>query len=346
MKKKLLALSIGAALTAATVPAMSAELKISGRAHVSVDHFDNGAASDLNASSNSSRVRISGKHEVTEGLTVMMQIESGIRIDEGSGSWASRDTFAGLKGDFGMVRIGQFDTPTKKVRSKTDMFGDRVGDARNITREGGVKFDERFKNSVGYTSPKFNGLNFDVQHTAHNDAGNRSTANLKDGESATSAALTYSANGLYASVAYEVQSNVVADEDITATRVGLTYDIFKGFRVAGFYQDADSVASSAKAGKRSTMGVGAYYDLNSEYRLRGQYYVANDNDTKDSGASLMAIGLDRKFGKDLTLYGVYAMTSNDDEASFPVASGGHDSKLSSVKGKDASSISLGLIYNF
>lgn len=358
MKKKLLALSIGAALTAATVPAMSAELKISGRAHMSVDHFDNSKASDMNVSSNSSRVRIAGNKEVVEGLTVMMQIESGIRLDEGSGAWASRDTFAGLKGDFGTVRLGQFDTPLKKVRSRTDMFGDRVGDARNLTREMGQRFDERFKNSVHYQTPSFNGVTFDVQYSAHNANGDRNTANMKDGENAVSTALSYSGNGLFATIAYESQSNRARKEvgssftDLEALRVGLTYDVAKGFRVAGFFQNADTTTTSGtpsvtiENGKRNTYGLGAYYDLNADYRLRGQYYWADSSDTKKTGGSLAAVGVDRRFGRDLTLYAMYAMVNNEDESSFPVASGGHDSKLVSVKGENASAFSLGFIYNF
>ena len=353
MKKKLLALSIGAALTAATVPAMSAELKISGRAHMSVDHLDNSAASDMNVSSNSSRLRISGNKEVVEGLTVMMQIESAINFHSGTSTLTGRDTFAGLKGDFGTVRLGEFDTPLKKVRSRTDMFGDRVGDARNITRNGGVKFDERFKNSVHYQTPNFNGLTFDIQYSAHNqNVGDRTTANMDKGENALSTAISYSGNGLFATVAYESQSNRARKvaggsfTDLEAVRVGLTYDVVKGFRVAGFYQNADSASSNITTGKRTTYGVGAYYDLNSEYRLRGQFYTADSNDVKNSGANLTAFGIDRRFGRDLTLYGMYAMVDNEKSANFPIATEGRETSLISVAGKNQSAFSVGLIYNF
>jgi predicted porin len=366
MKKKLLALSIGAALTAATVPAMSAELKISGRAHVSVDHMNNGASgaakqSGFDVSSNSSRVRISGKTQVAESLEAIMQIESGITIDDGSGSWASRDTFAGLKGDFGTVRLGMFDTPLKKVRSRTDMFGDRVGDARNITVGG---FDNRFKNSVGYTSPNMSGLVFDLQYSANRDnkrieKSGKATkeVELDKNREAISASVSYTMGGLTGILAHEnisqgENTGFKNNDDKSATRLGLIYNVNKQVRVVGFYQNTDGFSTFAagnvetKTGSRDIYGVGAYYKMG-DYTLRGQYYMAEDlGSAKDTGANMVALGLDRSFGKDLTLYAVYANTSNDKKAEFSAVTGGHDSQVTTVNGKDVSAISLGLVYNF
>lgn len=364
MKKKLLALSIGAALTAATVPAMSAELKISGRAHLSADYMNNGASGDakqagFDVSSNSSRVRISGKTEVAEGLEAIMQIESGITFDDGSGSWASRDTFAGLKGDFGTVRLGFFDTPLKKVRSRTDMFGDRVGDARNITSGDRLSFDNRFRNSIGYTSPNISGLVFDLQYSANFD-NNRvgKEVNLDKNREAVSVMASYNFGDVTAMLAHESinqgkATHTKTDNDTrSATRVGLVYNVNKQVRVTGFYQNSDKhktyTASSTinETGSRDVYGLGAYYKMG-DYTLRGQYYIADKESGKqDSGANMVALGLDRKFGKDLTLYAVYANTSNDKNAKFSAVAGGHDSQVTTVNGKDVSAISLGLIYNF
>lgn len=391
MKKKLLALSIGAALTAATVPAMSAELKISGRAHLSVDHIDNGASGDANKSgltmsSNSSRLRVSGSKEVTEGLTAIMQLEQNVRFDQSGGSFASRDSFAGLKGDFGTVRLGFFDTPLKKVRSFTDMFGDRIGDARNITSGMEMGFDNRFRNGIGYTTPNFNGFNLDLQYSATNEADAGSNAQLDNGREAYSAALNFRADGLRVSLAVEsleqgftsrTTANTVTFNDgdgipvtlptgssttttskkqndaAVAYRLGLTYDFTKELKVAAFYQNsnkrdtykADGTVNST-IGSRDVFGVGASYRMG-DYVVRGQYYNAsNQSGTKKTGADMYAVGLDRRFGRDLTLYGAYAMTNNQDNATFSAVGGGRDTRQSAVKGKDMSAFSVGLVYNF
>ena len=370
MKKKLLALSIGAALTAATVPAMSAELKISGRAHVSVDHIDNGASGDANKSgltmsSNSSRLRVSGSKEVTEGLTAIMQLEQNVRFDQSGGNFASRDSFAGLKGDFGTVRFGFFDTPLKKVRSFTDMFGDRIGDARNITSGDNLSFDNRFRNGIGYTTPNFNGFNLDLQYSATNEADAGSNAQLDNGREAYSAALNFRADGLRVSLAVEsleqgFTTDTVAkitskkqNDAAVAYRLGLTYDFTKELKVAAFYQNSNkrkvynaNETLNREIGSRDVFGVGASYRMG-DYVVRGQYYNAsNESGTKKTGADMFAVGLDRRFGRDLTLYGAYAMTNNQDNATFSAVGGGRDTRQSAVKGKDMSAFSVGLVYNF
>ncbi len=50
--------------------------------------------------------------------------------------FATRDTFVGLKGDFGQARVGRFDSPFKAARGPVNFFGDMVGDIRNVTRVG------------------------------------------------------------------------------------------------------------------------------------------------------------------------------------------------------------------
>ena len=341
MKKNILALAVGAAVTALTVPAMAADVKVSGRAHMSVDQMSNGDKSKMDLSSNSSRIRFSGKTDVAEGLTAMMQLEQTINFDRRTKSdvFTSRDSFFGLKGDFGMVRLGYFDTPTKKVRSKTDMFGDRVGDARNMTQG---TFDQRFHNSIHYQTPSFGGLQVDVQYSTDNRDGSAdqtSTVNVRESHSTS---LSYKAGDLFAVVAYESQGQNDGVDAKVGTRAGVTYNLAKGFKLAGFFESADKNSND-----NTVMGVGAYYDLNSDLRLRGQYYMAGESSAKKDGASMLAVGVDRKFGKDLTLYAVYGMVANGDNASFTVTGGGHGSEMDPVAaGKDVNAISLGAIYNF
>lgn len=345
MKKKILALAIGAAVTAFTVPAMSADVSVSGRAHMSIDQIDNGASgaakdSGMDVASNSSRLRFSAKTEVVDGLTAMMQLEQTINFDRRTKEdvFTSRDSFFGLKGDFGLVRLGYFDTPTKKVRSFTDMFGDRIGDARNMTKG---TFDQRFHNSVHYQTPEFNGLKLDAQYSANNNADDE----LDNETDATSVSLTYKNGPLTVMVAQESQgagiTGGVTNDRKEAIRLGATYNVMKGMRVAAFYEDANEASND-----NTVMGLGAYYDLNADYRLRGQYYIAEESSAKNNGGSMMVVGIDRKLGKDLTLYAAYAATSNDEDAKFSVVGGGHGSSVTTVNGKDVSAISIGAIYNF
>lgn len=345
MKSIKLSLVAAAVCSMFAVPALAADVEIYGRAHLSVDSLDNGVDSGTNVSSNSSRLGFRAKTEIDGGLEAFVQVEQNIRFDEGAGNWASRDTFVGVRGDFGTVRLGQFDTPLKVVRGKVDMFGDRVGDIRNLTRtstSGGTNanignvFDERYKNGVHYQTPKFGNFVFDVHYTPHNNTG----ATADNVQESYSMALSYEVKGFYAAIAYETFEGQ-NDLDPNALRLGAYYDITSDFRVSGMFQSASDVPG----GDRNVYGLGASYKMG-DYTLRSQYYVADDNDTADSGASMLVVGADRRIGKDLTLYVAYGITSNDDAAAFRVSAGGRDTQMAAVTGENSSGLSLGVQYNF
>lgn len=342
MKSSLVATAVMASLA---VPAMAADVTVYGRAHLSLDSLDNGDESGTNVSSNSSRLGFRASTKIEDNLEAFVQIEQNVRFDEGSGNFASRDTFVGIRGSFGQVRAGQFDTPLKAVRGKVDMFGDRVGDIRNLTRtstSGGADignvFDERYKNGIHYRTPKLGNVTLDLHYTPHNNTG-ATTDNIRE---SYSIAASYEVKGFYAGIAYEsFEGSPASGLDPNALRIGVYYDVNSDFRVSGLYQNASDVPG----GERVIYGLGASYKIG-DYTLRGQYYIADDNDSSDTGATMLAIGGDRKLGKDLTLYLVYGITSNDDNAAFRVSAGGRDTAVSAITGENVSGLSLGIIYNF
>lgn len=131
------------ALLLAVPTVAAAEISLYGRASVSLDFLDDGANySELNISSNSSRLGFRAQSEF-DGMTGIMQIEQEIDYSNQGSNWASRDTFVGLRGGFGTLRVGKFDTPFKRARGPANLFGDQLGDMRNLTRAGDGRFDER-----------------------------------------------------------------------------------------------------------------------------------------------------------------------------------------------------------
>ena len=68
-----------------------------------------------------------------------------------------RNTFIGLKGDWGTVLLGKHDTPLKLVGRAVDLFGDTMADSRNVMGGGS---DTRANNVVAYISPSFSGFSF------------------------------------------------------------------------------------------------------------------------------------------------------------------------------------------
>jgi predicted porin len=344
-----LAAAAGMTAAAPTLAQTAPNVTIYGRAHLSLDWLDDGDESGSNVSSNSSRIGFRASTDVQEGLTAFMQIETNVRYDEGGGStWASRDSFVGLRGsNWGQVRIGQFDTPLKVVRGKVDMFGDRIGDIRNLTRTStsgtgeaniGNVFDERFRNGVAYTSPKLGeGFTFDFHYTPNNNTG-ATTDSVRE---SYSTALSYEVKGLYLAASYEYFEGGTSDLDPSAFRLGAYYDI-GDFRLAGMWQSATDVPG----GDRDVYGIGASYKMG-DWVLRGQVYQAGESDdVDDNGATMYVFGVDRNFGRALTLYAAFGATNNDDLGNFRVSAGGRDTSVPTVPGETAQAISFGVIYNF
>jgi predicted porin len=311
-----------------------------------VDQLDNGTDSGTNVSSNSSRIGFKANKELENGMKALFQVEQEIRYDNGSGAdWASRDSFVGLSGDFGMVRLGFFDTPLKTVRSRTDLFGDQIGDARNLTRlrpvtgvatpsypPSGADFDTRFRNGIHYRTPSFNGLTGDIHYSTNTTDTTNPPADDRD---ALSMSVTYRSKEAYVALAHEKYEL----NDYSAIRLGAYYD-FGDLRVTGLGQWADLKAN----GDVDVYGLGLRYKMG-KTALKGQYYWT-DADGTNTDANMMALGLDYKLDKSTTVYAAYARTDNDDNAAFSMAGGGHGAQIVPTVGETIDGFSLGIIYNF
>ena len=324
-------------LLSAVVPqvAKAADIEIYGRAHLSFDLLGDGDDYGLNVSSNSSRIGFRAQHEINDNLEAFMQLEQKVGFDEGSGEFATRDSFAGLRGNWGQVRFGTFDTPGKLLRAQADVFNDRLGDLRNMASGDDMSFDPRFRKSIHYRSPSFANTTFDIQYSPHNDSGATTDNELE----ALSVGVNYESDVFWFGVVYEM--NELEDREPTAIRVGTSYNFNEAWQGILYYQHA----SDLEFGDRQVYGGGFKYGFN-DYAIMAQYYHATDNDFADTAANMIALGVDYYISDELTLYAILGATDNDDNAGFSVSAGGRDTQLHPELGNTASGLSLGFIYNF
>src|SRR3546814_1559695 len=87
---------------------------------------------------NSSRLGFKGDQDVgVADLKVIYQLEYGIDPDGSEGApFSERNIFVGLKGGFGAVQFGKYDTPVKNAGAKTDLFNDQsIGDIGSLDRK-------------------------------------------------------------------------------------------------------------------------------------------------------------------------------------------------------------------
>lgn len=351
-RSKMAAAAAGAALGILTASgALAAGPTIYGQFNVSLDRLDNDAESAWNVSSNSSRIGIRGDIGIEEGLKAIYQAETEIRADTGGGAWATRDTFLGLQGGFGTVRAGQFDTPVKAIGRRVELFGDQIGDARNLTRvaAGGniARFDERPKNSVAYATPVFSGIQ-GIAHYSTNAAPVPADAPVADQTVGNndydllSLAVHYSQGPAFLGIGHETAGNPAGPDDPSIIRVGAYYDIAEALRMSALYQ---AVSGSDSAFDQDVYGFGVRYRMK-VWAFKAQGYRLS-GEAAGSDATLFAVGVDYALAKPVMLYLNYATLDNEEGRSLvPWSQGRGDNGLTPAEGSSASGISLGAIVGF
>ncbi|WP_018955153.1 porin [Thioalkalivibrio sulfidiphilus] len=338
MKKQVLVVAVAAALAVPVVAVAETTGSVYGRAHLSVDHLDNGDSySEINVSSNSSRIGFKGEHRFNDDLTGIFQIEQEIFFDNEGSEWASRDTFAGLKGDWGMFRVGKFDTPFKRARGPANFFGDQVGDMRNITRVSAVgRFDERFRNSLHYRSPSMGGFVADLQYSP--ERSDSTTAEGSD-NAGFSGSLGYRNGPLNAIVAYEVQNGASSDPD--AVRLAASYQITSDLRLGALYQQTE--ASNGTEG--TAYGLGGSFRMSPSMYLNAHVFTL-DSDVVDGDATMYAVGLEYRVDRALRFYGNVAVMDNQDASALTPWGAARSATPDGALGETATGVSLGMRYDF
>ena len=375
MNKTLIAMAV-AGLMAAPMAAQ-ADATIYGKLHVSIDSGDTGGndgtgadagnkSSGLYWQSNSSRIGFKGSEDLGGGLKAIWQIENAVGVGSSNTitgndyiGWGQRNTYVGLQGGWGTFLGGKHDTPFKTTGRKFDLFGDYVGDSRNLIsgKAFGDNWDARPDNVIMYKTPVFGG-GWDISAMyVLDDATEDSTA--------LSANINWKTGNWFTSLAYETRdkglnNGTLADGtvisanpvDSSAMRLGV-YWTPGAWKLAAFYHTA-SDANGIESLDQVAYGLGAAYKMGKNV-LKAQYYMtANDAPgASDIDANTLAIAWDYNFSKRTTGYIAYAATSNDDGMYEGVDQSGHGGEIYAQAGltdtnlgDDPSAISLGVIHKF
>lgn len=152
MNRKLLALAVSAALAAPL--AAQAAPTVYGQLNLSVDMVDVDAGDEddreVQVNSNSSRIGVKGEEALGNGYSAVYKAEWGVSGDGDAADLSQRDRYLGLKGNWGTVKLGKYDSPLKTSQGKVDQFNDmEYTDIGNF-----VTGDNRLNNVIGYESPK------------------------------------------------------------------------------------------------------------------------------------------------------------------------------------------------
>ncbi|MBI3069405.1 MAG: porin, partial [Betaproteobacteria bacterium] len=183
MKRKAIAIAVVGALGApALAYAQASTVQIYGQVRLEYSYIDEGAGLlkyDRMRNPGSSYIGFRGTERLGRGLDAWFQLESNFPGDgagqSNPGTWGDRNTAVGLKGAFGNLFVGLWDTAYKRSNADTGfrvfdttgvtgvgsiLYNESTGNANNGTLGGGnaTAFYRRQQNSVNYHSPKWGGF--------------------------------------------------------------------------------------------------------------------------------------------------------------------------------------------
>lgn len=282
-------LSIAIALATVLPSAAMAEMTWYGKANVSFEQTNEGDDSYTSLLSNASRIGVKGSEEVSDGITAIYKFEYEAFVDDGD-TFSQRNIYVGVKGGFGQVIAGNFDTPTKAAQNKIDLFGDLRGDIKNVITVN----ENRVSNIVMYSTPTSSGFAANVAHISREE---------DDADSGISASVTYSMDNFYAAVAYDQD---VEEIDSDVLRLVLQGN-FGALQLGALYEQFDA---ESNADKLDATFISAAYDLGEKTTLKAQY---GQSDQQAEGGDSLSVGADFKYTRNFKSFVYYTAYSADND---------------------------------
>jgi predicted porin len=326
MKKSLLSFVL---LSIVTGAACAQSVSLYGIIDAGLAFEDTGAAAGKtlrleSGGQSTSRFGLRGTEDLGGGLSALFQLESGFVSGTGvmsgatTGQLFNRHAWLGLRGGFGTVRLGRVETPIYAALGKGfDPFG--RGLAGNIERVFTIA-TSRTNNTLGYTSPKFNGLSGDLTYGMGGVAGAPSQG--RD----IGLSVQYLEGPLALIYAHH---NANSTAPIITTRsnfAGATYDfaVMKAYLAYGDHKN-DHPTAASRLNLRTWL-IGATM-TRGPHLFIADYIRKTDKEFADRDANQVAVGYTYTWSKRTNFYTAYSHTTNGSAGLTNVAVAGATGNL-------------------
>jgi len=263
--------------------------KIYGKVNLTLQSNDEGTDSRVTELvSNASRLGFKGETSLNDDLTVIYQLEYEASIDDGDNkgqTFTQRNSFAGLKGNFGTVLAGIHDTPTKLAQDKVDLFNDYSGDIKNV-----FSGEKRESNIIYYKSPSMSGVSADLAMIASEDDNEDDSYSL---------ALKFKQDNIYAALAYDLDVEGEGKETLRLVGKYTLDDLTLGAMWNQFKKDGSDDEDG--------------FMLSAAYKMGSNTFKVQhvSSDIKAEGGTQTSVGLDHKLAKSTKVFGFYTMQDAD-----------------------------------
>jgi predicted porin len=404
-RKKILAVAVAGALSGSVGAAFAAggaesSYSIYGKLYPQVSSYDYSGAtrpgttqSDLISATSTvdtgkraaievsnSRIGFRGSESLGGDLKAIFQIETRVRFDTGAGNvWAGgRNSYVGLTGAVGTLKLGNMDTAYKEVGDTVSFLGISSGNfvsSSGVLSEGpftDLSFHVRQPNVIMYESPKFVGLQFLGSWGKDELKGN---PNHSFNALLNSYALTYEMGSLYLALAherhhdffpYDNSNNVTLDNPTTgatvrsndnATRFTVNYKLGQTTLYLDAAQielkDTGAIAAGDFTGyKNKRIAVGVQHRFGN---ITAQAAVVNSDEgtcTREGGVSCSTTGLEGRhynlgasyaFSRRTQAFAILSKLDQGVSASYSITG---NSVAEAQVGEDVTAIAVGVNHNF
>lgn len=329
--------------------------------------------------SGNSRLGFRGVEDLGGGLKARFQLEGVVDVDAGGaglGFRFDRDTFVGLEGGFGAVRLGNLDTIFKNYGDSMSFLGVSSGtflSSSNILRKPGFgtsnasRFHERRANSFQYETPKFGAFQAGFQYATE-----EAPSNAAVDPKTYSIGVKYDQEPFYVAVAHEIHrdyfggsrntrtalrnNDQTSDSRDRATQFTVQYSINKQHKV-GFDAIRKSYSEGAAAGRFEGYENTAYQltvesRWTSNFSTAAQYVRSNQGRCSLGGGAAcntdglegtkVTLGARYDFSRRTGVFAGYSIVRNGKSAQY----GSREFGANPNPGEDIKHFAMGVVHNF
>lgn len=375
MQKKLIALAIAGLASTTTfaqsnvtiygvIDASLESVKATGATTAGADRGSFGRAN-----SNSSYLGFKDTEDLGDGLKALFQFETGFSADTGLYTPAGRDTYVGLQGNAGTVKLGFFTGASRAIGSTLDLLPGRagigssdsiIGRAINKTGTSATFFDTRLSNAIGYTTPTYNGFTGVINYAAGEDKTlDSATAATQLNGKAYELGASYVNGPWYVAYAYG-KRDTGASETSTASsiinwksnRVGAGYTFTEGHKINFIWdQQKQDLIGNKNLGKDAWSLQGLYRvtpagSLIAAYSKTGDATGSYRASNAGTGAKEITLAYLHALSKRTTLKAVWSKISNDNNVAYDFGANGAAVGGSFGNGADPMGLALGVRHIF
>ena len=241
MKKTLIALALVSLPVAA-----SAEVILYGKIRGGVEFTREGTSAQLKSERNAwgvvdygSYIGFKGSEDLGGNLKAIWQVESNTSL-AGDSFVNNRDSFVGLEGGFGTVKVGRVSTPLKQALDAQDNW-EYSNEALGLSRY--TRFGAR-RTSLNYQSPDFGGFDFSFQMAPGTNVHGERT---NDGKPVFGLGLGYKNSGFFGRYAVEYARKTHTEATAAGLKDSHVHNLSFGYDANNLY-----VAAGLQYGKGVT----------------------------------------------------------------------------------------------